>query len=323
MKRFRWLLVILMFSGMVPRIAADDVTRVPAESLAAAVAAAQPGDTIEVAGGVFHGNLVVDKPLTLIGHDWPVLDAEYFGTVLRITAPDTIVRGFVLRNSGDKLLTEDSGIDVGAPGAVIEDNRLEDVLFGIYVHSGPDAILRGNEIDGKDLDIARRGDLIRIWDSNNVLIENNVTRNGRDVVLWYSENLTLRGNAFADGRYGLHFMYCDDALIEGNRLTHNSVGAYLMYGRRMILRDNLLAFNRGPSGYGLGLKDMDDSVITGNRFLDNRVGAFVDGSPREIDSIGLIEGICLPTTISPWKCCRRCGTTGSGTTALLKTSSRW
>jgi nitrous oxidase accessory protein len=264
--------------------------RVPAEELPAAIEAAQPGDTIEVTGGAYHGNLVVDKSLTLIGHEWPVLDAEYFGTVLRVTAPDTTVRGFVLRNSGDKLLTEDSGIDIGVPRVVIENNKLEDVLFGIYVHSGPDALLRGNEIDGKDLDIARRGDLIRIWDSNRVVIENNITRNGRDVVLWYSENLTLRGNTFADGRYGLHFMYCDDALIEGNRLTHNSVGAYLMYGRRMILRDNLLAFNRGPSGYGLGLKDMDDSIIIGNRFLDNRVGAFVDGSPREIDSIGLIEG---------------------------------
>src|SRR5690606_4444487 len=55
------------------------------------------------------------------------------------------------------------------------------------------------------------------------------------------------------------------------------------------LRDNLIAFNRGPSGYGIGLKDMDDSIITGNRFLDNRVGAFVDGSPREITSTGVIE----------------------------------
>jgi nitrous oxidase accessory protein len=85
-------------------------------------------------------------------------------------------------------------------------------------------------------------------------------------------------------------MYCDDALIEGNRLTNNSVGAYLMYGRRMTLRDNLIAFNRGPSGYGIGLKDMDDSVVTGNRFLDNRVGAFVDGSPRELNSTGIIQG---------------------------------
>ncbi len=269
---------------------ADGVIRVPAEDLAAAVAQAQPGDTIEVTGGVYTGNLIVDKSLTLIGIEEPVLDADFFGTVVTITAPDVTLRGFTVRHSGDKLLTDDAGVNVGAPGALIEDNIIDDVLFGIYVHSGANAVLRGNHITGKELDIARRGDLIRIWDSDDVLVENNVTVNGRDAVLWYSERLTLRGNEFTHGRYGLHFMYCDDAVIEGNQLTHNSVGAYMMYGRRVILRDNLFAFNRGPSGYGLGLKDMDDTIITGNRILDNRVGAFVDGSPRELTSIGVLEG---------------------------------
>lgn len=268
---------------------AGAVIRISAEDIATTVADAQPGDTIEVTGGTYIGNLVIDTPLTLIGIDNPIIDANFHGTVLTVNAPDTTVRGFSLRNSGDKLLTEDAGVNVGATGALIENNQLEDVLFGIYVHSGPEATLRGNTITGKDLDIARRGDLIRIWDSNDVLVENNVTHQGRDVVLWYSERLTLRGNEFTHGRYGLHFMYCDDAIIEGNQLTYNSVGAYLMYGRRMALRDNLIAFNRGPSGYGIGLKDMDDSIITGNRFLDNRVGAFVDGSPRELTSTGVIE----------------------------------
>lgn len=289
MKRYPVILLLLLLVGLTRVAQAESVTRVPAEELGAAVAAAQDGDTIEVTGGVFNGNLVLDKSLTLIGIDNPVIDANFDGTVLMVNAPDTTVRGFTLRNSGDTLVTEDAGVNVGAPGALIEDNRIEDVLFGIYVHSGPGAVLRGNHITGKELDIARRGDLIRIWDSDDVLVEENVTINGRDAVLWYSERLTLRGNEFTHGRYGLHFMYCDDAIIEGNRLTHNSVGAYLMYGRRMHLTDNLIAFNRGPSGYGIGLKDMDDSIITGNRFLDNRVGAFVDGSPREMTSTGVIE----------------------------------
>ena len=270
--------------------AAAQGAAIPADQLAEAIAAAQPGDTIEVAGGVFHGNLVIDRPLTLIGRDGATLDADNHGTVLRIDAPDTTVRGFTVRNSGDSLDHEDSGIIAAGPRALVEDNVLENVLFGIYINAAPGTTVRGNHITGQELDIARRGDLIRLWDSDDVLIENNVTRNGRDAVLWYSERMTLRGNDFSYGRYGLHFMYCDDALIEGNRLAYNSVGAYLMYGRRMTLRDNLLAFNRGPSGYGIGLKDMDDSVITGNRFLDNRVGAFIDGSPRELDSTGLIEG---------------------------------
>lgn len=276
--------------GMAQSARAETTIRVSAEELAAAVAEAQPGDTIEVTGGVMRGNLVLDKTLTVVGIDQPVIDAGNKGTIVTITAPDTVLRGFTLRNSGDKLIGEDAGVNVGAAGALIEDNHIENVLFGIYVHSGPGTTLRGNIIDGKPLDIARRGDLIRVWDSDDVLIENNVTFEGRDAVLWYSERLTLRGNEFTNGRYGLHFMYCDDAIIEGNTLTNNSVGAYLMYGRRMRLSDNLIGFNRGPSGYGIGLKDMDDSIITGNRFLDNRVGAFVDGSPRELTSIGVIEG---------------------------------
>lgn len=288
----RWLIIALLLAGLAgARTArAGAATRAPAERLAEAIAAAAPGDTLEVTGGVFHGNLVVDKPLTLVGLDGATLDADGKGTALRLEAPDIVVRGFVVRNSGDSLDREDSGIIIAGPNALVEDNTLENVLFGIYINAAPDATVRGNTITGQNLDIARRGDLIRLWDSDDVVIEGNTTHRGRDVVLWYSERLTLRGNDFSDGRYGLHFMYCDNALIEGNRLTRNSVGAYLMYGRKMTLRDNLIAFNRGPSGYGIGLKDMDDSVITGNRFLDNRVGAFIDGSPREMDSIGVIEG---------------------------------
>ncbi|HRN67279.1 MAG TPA: nitrous oxide reductase family maturation protein NosD [Promineifilum sp.] len=290
MKYFRLLLILFLLAA-IPHVAwADEIIRVPAEELAAAVAAAQPGDTIEVTGGVFNGNLVIDKPLTLIGIDNPILDANFFGTVVMVTAPDTTVRGFTLRNSGNKLITEDAGVNVGAPGALIEDNILEDVLFGLYLHSSPNSTLRNNHITGKDLDIARRGDLIRIWESNDVLIEGNVTINGRDAVLWYSQRLTLRNNEFTHGRYGLHFMYDDDAIIEGNRLTHNSVGAYLMYSRRTVVKDNLLAFNRGPSGYGIGLKDVDDASLIGNRILDNRVGAFLDASPRELNSVGIIQG---------------------------------
>jgi nitrous oxidase accessory protein len=286
-----WLvLVVMLMLGLARGARAENVTRVPAERLAEAIAAAQPGDTIEVTGGTFHGNLVVDRPLTLIGRDGATLDASNEGTALLIEAPDVTVRGFNVRNSGDSLDHEDAGIIITRPRGLVEDNVLENVLFGIYINAAPGSVVRGNHITGKELDIARRGDLIRLWDSDDVLIENNVTRNGRDAVLWYSERMTLRGNDFSHGRYGLHFMYCDDAVMENNRLTYNSVGAYLMYGRRMTLRDNLLAFNRGPSGYGLGLKDMDDSIITGNRFLDNRVGAFVDGSPRELGSTGVIEG---------------------------------
>lgn len=265
-------------------------TTINAAQLAAAVAQAAPGDTIVVSGGTYHGNLVLDKPLTLLGQDWPVIDGDGQGTVVQITRPGTTLRGFVIRGSGHSLDQENSGIAVEAENSLIENNRFEETLFGIYLRQAHNSTLRGNIIHSLDLPVPRRGDPIRVWYSNDVLVENNTAFRGRDVVLWYSQRLTVRGNDVQSGRYGLHFMYCDDAHIENNRLLNNSVGAFLMYSRRMVLQHNTIAGNRGPSGYGIGLKDMDDAIVKENRFLDNRVGAYLDGSPREVDSIGQFEG---------------------------------
>jgi nitrous oxidase accessory protein len=260
------------------------------ESLSEAIAEAQDGDTLEVYGGHYEGPLLIDRSLTLIGHDWPMIDGGGEGTVLKFAAPDITLRGFVIRDSGDSLDQENSGIVVEAPGAVLENNRLEETLFGIYLREADGGIIRDNSISSKDLPVPRRGDPIRVWYSDDVLIENNTVNKGRDVVLWYSERLTVRDNEVSEGRYGLHFMYCDDATIENNLLLDNSVGTFLMYSRRLNLRGNTIARNRGPSGFGVGLKDMDDAVVKDNLFLDNRVGAHLDNSPREVNSIGRFEG---------------------------------
>jgi nitrous oxidase accessory protein len=245
---------------------------------------------IEVVGGVLVGRLVIDRPVTLIGRNSPVIDGAGEGTVVHIGAPDVTLRGFVIRRSGDSLDAENAGIAVEAPRAVIAGNQLEETLFGIYLREADGTLIQNNQISSQSLEVQRRGDPIRVWYSNDVVVENNRVTRGRDVVLWYSERLTVRGNEVTDGRYGLHFMYCDDALIERNRLLDNSVGAFLMYSRRMQMQHNTVVGNRGPSGYGIGLKDMDDAVVENNLFLDNRVGAYLDGSPREVDSVGRFTG---------------------------------
>jgi nitrous oxidase accessory protein len=289
------ILLVLSYRSWVaiPRVSAQTevpVIRVTAESLAMAVANAKDGDIIEVDGGTHHGSLEINKRLTLIGLDWPILDGGNQGTVLKISGPGTVVRGFLIKNSGSSLDQENAGIALEAVDGLVEGNRFQDTLFGIYLRQANDSIVRGNVISSKDLDVPRRGDPIRVWYSNDVLIEKNVIEKGRDVVLWYSERLTIRHNEVSDGRYGLHFMYCDDANVHHNRLLNNSVGAFMMYSRRVTLQNNTIAYNRGPSGYGIGLKDMDDTIVMENLFLDNRIGAHLDTSPREVDSIGQFTG---------------------------------
>jgi nitrous oxidase accessory protein len=261
-----------------------------AQSLESVLERVADGDRVRVAGGVHRGPFLVRRSIELLGEGWPVLDGGGRGTVVSLLAPGTRLEGFVIRGSGTSLDEESSGVVVEAPSAVVRGNRLEEVLFGIYLREAEGGIIEGNVIRGMDLDLPRRGDAIRVWYSDGVLIRANEVSDARDVVLWYSSDLVIVDNSVSGGRYGLHFMYCDDASIQGNRLVDNSVGAFLMYSRRLRLLDNLVSGNHGPSGYGVGLKDMDDAVVRGNLFLANRVGAYLDNSPRDAASTSVLGG---------------------------------
>ena len=251
--------------------------------LQAAITSAQPGATIQVPAGTYNTHLVIDKPLTLIGDNMPVIQGDGTGDVIEITAPDVTLRGFAVRGSGDSLDAENSGITVGGKHVTLENNRIEDSLFGIYLHNAPNSVLRGNTVIGKDLPISRRGDGLKIWYSANTLVENNDVHDSRDAVIWYSSGTTVRGNTMDRNRYGFHFMQSDDHLIEDNILRHNSVGIYMMYGNNFTIRRNLILDSRGPSGYALGLKEINNGTFEGNRLVNNRVAVYTDGSPIRPD----------------------------------------
>ena len=261
----------------------------PISDVAAMIDLAQPGDTIDVPAGVYQGNLVIRKPVVLDGSAGVVLDGLGKGTVVDVLAEGVSVRGFTIRASGEDVTGEPSAIRVTAPRATIESNTIEDALFGIDLREAPDSVIRGNTITCKDLEPGRRGDGIRLWWSHGCTVEGNTVRGSRDMVFWYSEGLHIVRNSVTDSRYGLHFMYSHDTVLEENCLDGNSVGVYLMYSNGITLRGNSMRNNRGASGYGIGLKDCDDIVITNNALLANRVGVYLDNSPSSIGSTGLFE----------------------------------
>jgi len=243
------------------------------------IAGAPDGAEIQIPPGTYRERLRIEKPVTLIGHGRVIIDGGGSGDIVEITAPDVTIRGLTLRNTGIDLDTENAAIRVLAPGAIIEDNTLEDILFGIDLREARGSVIRGNRIGGKSLDIARRGDGLRLWRSDNTVVEDNIIHDGRDAILWYSSGITIRRNTSYDCRYGLHLMFSDEVVIEDNEFKSNSVGVYLMYSSGVEVRRNRLVRNRGPSGYGLGLKETDRFTVTDNLVTGNRVGVYIDGSP--------------------------------------------
>jgi nitrous oxidase accessory protein len=256
----------------------------PTFDLHEALTAAQPGATITVPPGVYPGPVAIDQPVTLQAEAGAIIDGGGQGDVVVVNAPDVTLRGFIVRNSGDSLDREHAGINVMAPRVTLEQNRVEDALFGIYLKNAPGSVLRDNVVLSKAVNIARRGDGIKVWYSRDCRIEGNQVRGSRDVILWYSPHCVVRNNVVEESRYGLHYMQSQDAVMEHNILRNNSVGVYIMYGRDVLLRNNVIYNHRGPSGFGIGLKDATDVTVTGNRIVGNRVGVYVDNSPPEPDA---------------------------------------
>lgn len=250
-------------------------------SLQDAVAAATPGQEILVRGGIHPGGLVITTPITLTGIDNPVIDGQDAGSLILATGVDITIDGFTLRNTGSNHDREDAAILVEGGRATIVNNRIENALFGIYLKIAHGSEIRNNIVLSKQTDIAMRGDGIKIWYSDDVVVFGNQASDGRDIILWYSNRGIVESNSFDRQRYGLHLMFSNDTLVQGNSLDANSVGLFIMYSRNPTVIGNTMSNNHGPSGAGIGLKDVDYAVVEANRFVNNQVGAQIDTSPRE------------------------------------------
>ena len=279
----RLLILAAAFGTLVVGVASAGVGDVEPIDLQALIDGSEPGGTVQLGANVYRGGVTIAHSMTLRGVAGSVIDAGGEGNGVEVDAADVTIDGITIRNTGKSLDRENSGVSVNAPRVTITNNVLEDVLFGVFLRGADDSVVSGNVVGSKQVDLARRGDGIRLWESHGSIVAGNRVEDSRDVVLWFSDDLTITNNTVADGRYGLHFMYSDAARVEGNALTGNAVGAFLMYSRDLVFIDNVLSDNHGPSGYGLGLKDMDGVTAEGNRFVGNRVGVYLDNSPWSSD----------------------------------------
>ena len=118
----------------------------PYVSVKEGIAAADQGDTVIIHAGTYkEGNIIVDKTITLMGMDWPVLDGQLKYEVLSVKANNVVVTGLVVQNSGHASLDDPGGIKVyDSRGVHIIGNRLKDNFFGIYLQYSKHCIIKDN-----------------------------------------------------------------------------------------------------------------------------------------------------------------------------------
>jgi nitrous oxidase accessory protein len=247
---------------------------VDAPDLEAAIERAHDGDVIEVPPGIWSGQVVVDKAITVRGIGGS-LHGGGTGRVISITAPGAIVEGLNIEHSGDDLSKTDACVYVTkqATGAIIRDNDISHCAFGIWIHETPDAVITANRVVGSTTGHrSNRGNGIHLFNADGLHVSKNRVSGGRDgIYVSATENSVIEQNRTTGTRYGIHYMFSYSNTVTNNVSTANGSGMAIMSSHHLVVNHNRAEENEE---HGILFRDVQYSEILENDLLRNAEGLF-------------------------------------------------
>ncbi|MBI3283576.1 MAG: nitrous oxide reductase family maturation protein NosD [Burkholderiales bacterium] len=270
-------LFLFLLSGLLLAGAQGATVRVrPGDSLQQEINKAQAGDVLEIERGLYQGNFVISKPLTLRGIGRPTLSGDFHGDTLRIKATDVLIEGLIVRDSGDSLLEQNAGVTIwpGSHRAVVRRCDLSYNLFGLWIEKSNDVTVEANLITGKrDYNSSQRGNGVQLYNTDGArILANNISFVRDALYVDVSHHAIFKGNKLHHSRYGTHYMNSYYNSWEDNDSYYNRGGLALMEVRNNIVRNNR---SWGNSDHGIMLRTLQDSVIENNVIAGNNRGLFI------------------------------------------------
>ncbi len=245
-------------------------------TLQTAIDSAQSGDTLLLASGTYSGSIDVHQSLSIQGTQSSIIDGENSSHVIKITAPDVLIKGLSIQHSGTVLEDEDSGVFITDKGdrTRIEANFFEFNQIGVYLKGPDDVVVSNNTIIGSQFHrVNDRGNGVYLWNTPGSIIKDNVIRYGRDgIFVNGSRNNIFSGNHMSNLRFAIHYMYANDSEVSNNISVNNHVGFALMFSDRITAKNN---YSSGDEKRGLFFNFANYSVIEGNRVVGAEKCVFI------------------------------------------------
>jgi nitrous oxidase accessory protein NosD len=238
-------------------------------TLQAAVSAAGPYDTVSVREGVYAENIIINKPLALLGEDreTTIIDGGGSGNVVHITASHVVVSGITVRNGK-------YGVEIQS-GLPIHHVTLKDMIvtlntdYGIFsrntggYHVVEDCIISHNGVSG----------FYAHQFSKSIIRNCEIFANGLGIQVGWSWYTIIEGNKIHHNRdSGIEIDSCYHSTTERNLFYANeNEGITFSYiSSRNTIKENILFRNGDGIGEGLWWDGFGEHRIYHNDVIDNQ-----------------------------------------------------
>lgn len=230
------------------------------------------GGVLNPPPGTYSGPVIIKRKMTLNGGSKVTIDGEGHKTVVTVQADGAEIRGMHIINTGNSHNRLDAALLIEANNTVIENNVIEDSLFGIHLRQADNNLIRNNRVSSKGQDISLRGEGLRLWYSHNNTITDNVFSRVRDLVFSNSSDNRITKNRITDSRIGMEFVFSPDNEISHNMIRNNVTGIILLYSDDLLIKNNRIHHMRNLTGSGLAFKESSQVEIEGNEIAHCAVG---------------------------------------------------
>ncbi len=245
-------------------------------TIQSAVNAANPGDTVYVFSGTYHENVLIEKPLSLVGeyNHTTIIDGDANEAVIDVDVSWVNISGFTITNGTDWtrdgirlntrshnhifdniLMRNRRGMVVSGSYNTIENNIAYSLeSFAIDLIGTHYNILRRNVMTGSGIRL--HGSDVEEYTSHEIDTSNTV--NGKPVYYW--KNIT--GGTVPSGAGQVILGNCTNVLINGQDLRDGSVGITLGLSSNNTIINNDVS---GNNAYGFILRRSDGNTVSDNQ----------------------------------------------------------
>ena len=243
---------------------------------------AQPYSLLKLSKGVYRGNVVIDKPLSIVGKEQGVwIRGDGNGTTISITSSDVTLRNLTISHSGENFQTIDAAIKMqGCRACVVDTCTLKDTLYGIDMSMVQESNITNNHITSNGKSMAFRGNALKLYYSSHNLFVGNTLHKSKDITLNYSNNNLFEKNRFIANRFATHLSLSHGNRFKENFYQYNAVAMMLMGAKDTTVMANQILSSKGASGIGVVITGVENFRFEQNHVKFNAKGLYIDGGEK-------------------------------------------